>query len=102
MAIRELQKIPVSRNHSDLETFLLVALRKGTDHIVRLKALERHGSNVHGRQQFLKERHLLPQFIRHGLSGSLVIRVALMAEGRRRQVKGDRKIVRLLLLEQFQ
>ena len=51
VAIRELQKIPVTGHNRDLISLFLAAFCEGSDHIVRLIALQRHCLNLHGAKE---------------------------------------------------
>ena len=51
VAIRELQKIPVTGHNRDLISLFLAAFCEGPDHIIRLKPLKRNRLNVHGAKE---------------------------------------------------
>ena len=97
--IRELQEIPVSGYHGHFHACRLAALCHGSQDVIGLIALQGQNGNPHGRENFLHQRHLFPQFLRHGLSRPLVIPVHLVPERRSRQVKGHSQMIRLLFLQ---
>ena len=51
VAIRELQKIPVTGHNRDLISLFLATFCEGSDHIIRLKPLKRNRLNVHGAKE---------------------------------------------------
>ena len=97
-----LQKIPVSGNQSHLHSFLFPALCQGPQNVIRLQAGFFHSADAHGLKHLFHDRHLLPQFLRHGLSRPLILLEQLMAEGRRMHVKSHRQIFRLFLLQNLE
>ena len=68
--------------------------------IVRFPALGGNGAVAKVCQQLLEHRHLLCQFLGHGVAGGLVAIVHFMPEGGGFQVKSHGHLVRLALLEQ--
>ena len=68
--------------------------------IVRFPALGGNGAVAKVCQQLLEHRHLLCQFLGHGVAGGLVAIVHFMPEGGSFQVKSHGHLVRLALLEQ--
>ena len=102
MRIRQLQKVPVAGNDGHLMARCLHALRHGAENVIRLIALQCQNGNVHALQQLLHQRHLLQQLRRHGLSRALVAVKHFVSEGRLRQIKGHRQVIRAFLLQHLQ
>ena len=95
----KLQKVPVSRKDSDFHAFLFASFGYRAKKIVRFVPLLFDHRDAHGRQHFLQERYLLYQFIRHLVPCAFILRIFFMPEGRYMQVKSDRQIVGLFLLQ---
>ena len=97
--ICNLKKIPVSGDKSDLHAACLRLLRNRPENIICLQPGPLADGNPHGLQHLLHQRDLLPQLIRHGMPRSFIICKSLMTEGRRMNIKRNRQILRLLLIQ---
>ena len=95
----KLKKIPVSGDKSDLHAARLRLLRNRPENIIRLQTCPLADGNSHGLQHLLHQRDLLPQLIRHGMPRSFIICKSLMTEGRCMNIKRNRQILRLLLIQ---
>ncbi len=102
MFIRNLQKVTVAGNQRDFHSQLLRLFRERPENIIRLKAGLLGDPDSHGFQDFLDKRNLTAQLLRHRMSRAFVLRVYLMAESRRMHIKSNSKIVRLLLIKDFE
>ena len=98
----KLQRIPIPGNDGHLHPLLLTGPGNGPQQVVRFQPRLLHDLNPHGLKHFLDHRNLLTQLLRHGLSGTLVVRVHLMPEGRRVDVKCDRQVFRLFLIQNLE
>ena len=97
--ICNLKKIPISGDKSDLHAACLCLLRNRPENIICLQPGPLADGNPHGLQHLLHQRDLLPQLIRHGMPRSFIICKSLMTEGRRMNIKRNRQILRLLLIQ---
>ena len=97
----KLKKIPVSGKDNDLHARLLAASGKCPDQVVRLESCLFNQSDPHRFQNLFDHRNLLPELFRHRLSRAFILLVHLMPECRRMNIKGNRQIFRLFLLEYF-
>ncbi len=100
--IRNLQKIPVARNERYLDALRLCLFCQRAEDIVGLQPGLLAGDNAHCLQHLLDQRNLLAQLIRHRMPGSLIVRIGLMAKGRRMHIEGNREVLRLLLLQNLE
>ena len=78
--IRQLQKIPVSRDNRNLHSLGGAPLSNRSQDIVRFIAGTCQDWNAHGGQHFLNDRDLFMEFFRHWLSRSLICLKHLVAE----------------------
>ena len=99
MLIGDLQQITVPRHQRHFKTRPLRFFCQRSQNIIGLQTRLLHNHNPHGFQDFLHHGNLLPQLFRHRFSGSLICPIHLMAEGGGMDVKGNRQIVRLFLLQ---
>ena len=97
--ICQLQKIPVAGNYRNGNAGRLAALGHRSQNIVCFVTRQRQDRDPHGLKDLFHQGHLLMKLLRHGLSRSLVISVHLMTEGGLLQIKGYRKVIRLLLIQ---
>ena len=95
----KLQGIPVAGDDGDVHPLLLAKVRDRPQKIVRLQAFFLDDLDIHGSQDFLDHRHLLPQFLGHRFSRPFVIRKHLMPERGRMHVKRHRQIFRLFFIQ---
>ena len=95
----KLQRIPVTGDDGDVHPLLLTQVRDRPQQIVRLQAFFLDDLDIHGFQDFLDHRHLLPQLLGHRLSRSFVIRKHLVPERGRMYVKRHRQIFRLFFIQ---
>ena len=97
----QLQTVAVTGGNKALMSLILTLFRKGTEDIVGLIALLGYDKIAQIGQQFLDERQLLCQLLRHTLALRFVALIHLMAEGLRLQVKSKEHSIRLGLREKF-
>ena len=96
----QLQAVPVSGGK---ETVVLpggAGSSQCTQNIVRFPAFGGNGAVAKVCQQLFEHRHLLRQFLGHGVAGGFVAIVHFMPEGGSFQIKSHGHLVRLALLEQ--
>lgn len=74
---------------------------QGSQNVVGLVPVLFHDGASHQTEQFLDDRELFREFIRHSLSSRLICRVSLMTESRRLTIEGNRYTVRRGLIPQF-
>ena len=96
----QLQAVPVSGGKEAVVLAGGAGSSQCTQNIVRFPAFGGNGAVAKVCQQLLEHRHLLRQFLGHGVAGGLVAIVHFMPEGGGFQVKSHGHFVRLALLEQ--
>ena len=96
----QLQAVPVSGGKEAVVLADGAGSSQRAQNIVRFPSLGGNGAVAKVCQQLLEHRHLLCQFLGHGVAGGLVAIVHFMPEGGGFQVKGHGYLVRLALLEQ--
>ena len=95
---RKLKQIPVPGKDCRVHPLCLALLCQSSQNIICLISFFCHNINAHCRKDFLDQRHLFSQFLRHRLTRSLICLKHLVTESRRLQVKCHRQILGLLLL----
>ena len=89
----QLEHVQVAGEDRHLEAGGLRLARERRDHVVGLEALPLVDRDAQGLDHLADLRDLLPHVVGHPRPGGLVLRVALVAEGRLAQVEGDRDVV---------
>ena len=102
MFVRNLQKVTVAGDQRDFHAKRLRLFRERPENIIRLKPRLLDNPDSHGFQNFLDERDLTAQLLRHRMSRTFVLRVHLMTESRRMHIESDGQIVRFLLIKDFE
>ena len=97
----KLQKIPVTGDHRNIQTFLFHPLCHRSKQVIRLIAFFHQKRYTHRRQHFFHDRHLLVELRRLRLSRPFVSIIHFMAKGRCFQVKSNRQILRLFFRKDF-
>ena len=99
----ELEHVEIDRDDRRLEVGPAVELPGDrADDVVRLVALHLVHRDAKRLDDLADLRELVAEVVRHLRAGRLVLGVGLVAEGRTRQVEGDREVVRLEILEAAQ
>ena len=99
---RQLKQITVTGNNADIHALCFCHPGNGSKQIIRFITRFFHNRDSHSLQNFFHDRHLLPQFLRHRFSRSLVGIKHLMAEGRLATVKCHRQIIRFFLIQNLE
>ena len=94
----QLQAVLVPGDDDAVVSLLLGDAGEGAQNVVRLIARQLQVGDPHRIQQFLQDRHLNRQFLRHGLALGFVEVIAPVPESRLSPVKGDTDRLRLLIL----
>ena len=93
-----LQQVPVTGNHNRNEPCILCLFGKTAQNVIGFIAFLFVDGNMHSSKDFLQQRHLLPQFLGHPLSGTLISIKSLMPECRRMHIKCHCQIIRLVFI----
>ena len=101
MLIRNLQKIPVPGHQRHFHAIRRGLPGQGSQNVICLQPLLLHNHHIHGPQYVLHHRHLLPQFLWHGLPGTFIRFIHQMSEGGGMYVESHRQIIRLFLFQNF-
>ena len=94
----QLKGIPVAGDDDAIPALLLTGTGDGAQQVVRLPAVQLVGGDAHGGQNFLQDRHLHGQLLRHGMALGLVALVGQVAEGGGFPVEGHAEGVRLFVV----
>ena len=97
----KLQQIPVTGQNGHVHSFFFSLSRERSQNIICLISFLCDHGDSHGSEHFLHNRNLLPQFLRHRFSGSLVSFIHFMTKRRCSQVKSHCQITGLLFLQNF-
>ena len=98
----ELEHVEVAGEDRRVEAEGLGLADERGDRVVGLEPLLLVLGDVHGPHDLLHLGDLLPHVVGHAGAGGLVLRVAVVAEGARREVEGDRHPVGLHVLDRAQ
>ena len=98
----KLQQITVTGNNTDIHALYFCHTCNRSKQIICLIPRHFHDFDAHGLQNFLHDRHLLPQFLSHRFSRSFIGVKHLMAERRLASVKSHCQIIRFLLIQNLE